>query len=301
MVTRSHNGTAAIALRRNVVSGARCPAVRCKFCGSFNICHFGYTVKGQQRYLCTGCRRTFLDNKAPAGMRFPAEAIASALNQFYESASLCKIQRQLELTYKVRLHHSTVYRWVVRYSQKAAKMLSTIPVKAGSRWIVDETSLKLKDKGGSTAWFWDVMDEKTRFLLASHLAESRSPKDIQTLMERAVRRAGRIPRTIITDKLGSYLGEVGLAFGTGTGGGRSRSLRVWSNINLIDRLHEALKVRAKVTRSFMRRRTARMIMDGWLVHYNFFRPHPALSGKTPAEAAGAQLLFKNWADVVNSE
>jgi len=276
-------------------------AVKCKFCGSVNIYHFGYTLKGQQRYLCTDCRRTFLDNKAPARMRFPAEAIASALYQFYESASLCQIQRQLQLTYRVTLHHSTIYRWIIRYSQKAAKVLSTIPVTAGSRWIADETLLKLKDKGGSIAWFWDVMDEKTKFLLASHLSESRSTKDAKTLIERAARTAGKIPRAVITDKLSSYLNGIELALGVNTGHVKSKSLRVRSNINLIERFHWAVKDRSKVTRSFMRRTTARIIMEGWRAHYNFFRPHPALGGKTPAEAAGAPVLFKNWADVINSK
>jgi hypothetical protein len=40
--------------------------------------------------------------------------------------------------------------------------------------------------------------------------------------------------------------------------------------------------------------------DGWLVHYNFFRPHSAIGDKTPAEAAGLQSPYKNWADVVNA-
>jgi hypothetical protein len=42
----------------------------------------------------------------------------------------------------------------------------------------------------------------------------------------------------------------------------------------------------------------RIVTDGWLVHYNFFRPHSALGGKTPAEAADAEAPFKSWADVV---
>ena len=40
------------------------------------------------------------------------------------------------------------------------------------------------------------------------------------------------------------------------------------------------------------------VMDGWLVHYNFFRPHEALKGRTPAWAAGVRFPYANWADVV---
>ncbi|MDD4875854.1 MAG: hypothetical protein PHQ86_01800 [Dehalococcoidales bacterium] len=43
------------------------------------------------------------------------------------------------------------------------------------------------------------------------------------------------------------------------------------------------------------------IMDGWLVNYNFFRPHMSLNGKTPAEVAGLKYEYHNWSDVVGIE
>lgn len=39
-------------------------------------------------------------------------------------------------------------------------------------------------------------------------------------------------------------------------------------------------------------------MDGWVIHYNFFRPHMSLQGKTPAEAAGIRYGAKNLGDMV---
>ena len=35
-------------------------------------------------------------------------------------------------------------------------------------------------------------------------------------------------------------------------------------------------------------------VDGWLVHYNYFRPHEALKDETPAQEANIQYEFKNW-------
>jgi len=51
-------------------------------------------------------------------------------------------------------------------------------------------------------------------------------------------------------------------------------------------------------RGLKKKETARLIMDGWLVHYNFFRPHESLRGKTPSEKAGIKFPFKNWLDAV---
>ncbi len=39
-------------------------------------------------------------------------------------------------------------------------------------------------------------------------------------------------------------------------------------------------------------------MDGWLVHYNFFRPHMSLNDRTPASVAGIRFPYRNWKDVV---
>ena len=44
--------------------------------------------------------------------------------------------------------------------------------------------------------------------------------------------------------------------------------------------------------------TAALIMDGWLIYYNFFRPHEALANKTPGEIAKATFPFKSWLEVV---
>ena len=50
-----------------------------------------------------------------------------------------------------------------------------------------------------------------------------------------------------------------------------------------------------------KRETARLLLDGWLVYYNFFRPHESLKGMTPAEKAGIKFSYKNWADVVRGQ
>ena len=45
-------------------------------------------------------------------------------------------------------------------------------------------------------------------------------------------------------------------------------------------------------------KSARLFLDGWLVHYNFFRPHMSLRDRTPASVAGIRFPFRNWKDIV---
>ena len=41
-------------------------------------------------------------------------------------------------------------------------------------------------------------------------------------------------------------------------------------------------------------------MEGWVVHHNYFRLNEDLGGRTPADVAGAEFPFKEWADVVEA-
>lgn len=278
-------------------------AVGCKDCYSEDIVRYGKDRKGKQRFLCKSCGMIFTDTDAPRGMRFPADAIASALNQFYESASLHKIQRQLRLNYDVAPDPSNVYRWVAKYTEIAVSLMDDVPVRVGDGWVADETVLKLKSgakKGkGENIWFWDIIDSDTRFLLASHLSRTRTIRDAQILMERARRRAGgKAPDLIFTDKLAAYLEGIERTFGADTVHVQSGPFKILQSTRDIERFHGTLKERTKVMRALANRESAKLVLDGWLVHYNFFRPHGGLKGKTPAEAAGVREGFKNWKDIV---
>lgn len=285
--------------KRNVIMKSHWVAVRCKFCSEQEkVVHYGKTAKGIQRYFCQKCGRTFLDNAAKGRMQYPIEAVALALNMFYESASLPKIQRQLKLVYGFAPQTSTIYYWIVRYSKKAAKTLEGVPIRTSSIWVADETMIRLKEKDRPKQWFWDIIDDKTRFLLASYMSDSRTTRDARTLVERAARRASEIPEAITTDKLAAYLDGIELAFGAETRHIQAKKLTAKDGTQLIERFHGTLKDRTKVMRSFMRKGTAKIVMDGWLAHYNFFRPHSALEGKTPSQAAGAESPYKSWRDVI---
>ena len=78
----------------------------------------------------------------------------------------------------------------------------------------------------------------------------------------------------------------------------AKQLTARPGTQLIERFHGTLKARTKVMRGLKTRQSAKLITDGWLIHYNFFRPHEGIGGKAPAEKAGVKLPFRNWLDVV---
>jgi putative transposase len=268
---------------------------RCKYCGSYHVVRYGRSRDTQiQRLRCQECGHTFMDTEALPGMKTPQKQVASALNMYYEGMSLNAIRRHLQQMYNNYPSDSTVYEWIARFTSKAIREARDYKPEVGDVWVADETVLKI---GGQNVWFWDLIDAKTRYLLASHLSNTRTTKDARVLVEKAAEQAGKTPKVIITDKLAAYIDGIELAFGAETKHIRAKTLTSSPGTQLIERFHGSLKARTKVMRGLKTIETAKQLMEGWLVHHNFFRPHETLGGHPPAEKAGIAYPFRDWADI----
>ena len=271
--------------------------VPCKHCGSVaGVVKFG-TYKGTQIFWCKVCQKRFLNNDAVPGMRTSVQQVGLALAKFYNGTSLSKIRDEIDLQSQMRPSDGTIYPWIQRWSRVAIDKTKNLKPDVGDVWLADETVIQI---AGKNIWFWDVMDAKTRFLLASHMSASRSSKDAESLMRDAAKRAGKVPKTVITDKLLAYVDGIERAFGSDTAHIQSQGFTVQPNTNLIERLHGSIKDRTKIMRGLKSIPSAYLFMDGWATHYNFFRTHDTL-GKTPAEEARIACPFKNWIDVAKEQ
>jgi transposase-like protein len=190
---------------------------------------------------------------------------------------------------------STIYRWLDRFIKEASYKVRDIKPNVGDTWIADETVIKINRK---KYWLFDCIDAKSRFLLASHLSPNRGTREARALMEKATERANKTPKVVMTDKLAAYLDGIELAFGADAEHRQGSPFDVQTNTNLIERFQGTLKDRTKVLRGLKKPETARKFIEGWLIHYNYFRPHISLKGKTPAEKAGIRLSANDWLDVV---
>lgn len=270
-------------------------AKNCKHCGSSNIIKYG-TFEGVQRYFCKDCKRKFADNKALPKMKTPAKVVASAMSCYFGGMPLDAVQRHIEQQYGIYLSESGIYNWVVRFSKEAVQRTKAFKPVVGDTWVADETVLKV---AGRNIWFWDVIDAKSRFLLASQLSTSRTTQDAALVMRRAVNRAGKTPKVIITDRLAAYIDGIELVFGADTKHVRSMPFVDVDSTNLIERFHGTLKDRTNVIRGFKSMETAKLLTDAWLVHYNFFKEHESLGNVPPAQKMGIPIPFKDWAEVVS--
>lgn len=267
----------------------------CKYCNAKNLVKYGKrgTV---QYYLCRTCGHTFAGNNTLPGMRFPPEHIAASIHMFYDGLSIDAIRKQLKSKYNVYPSDSTVYRWIVRFTEVAANLVKNSNVKVGNFWIVGETVLSIDE--GKDIWLWDIMDDETRFLLASHIPTDRTMQSSRQLMSQAVKAAGHTPKIINLDRGKAFLDGIEIVFGADTTNLQPEEFAFKPNTNRIERFHTTLEDRSKILRRMKNQETAKLIMEGWLVHYNFFRPRTELNNKTPGEVAKATFPYRSWQELI---
>jgi putative transposase len=263
----------------------------CKYCGSTAVVKFG-TYNGIQRYWCKNCKRKFKADDTTFHMKTPTNQVSSALSMYYEGMSVNAIKRHLKQEYDNSPSTATIYEWVQKYTQYAIDSAKGYHPHVGDVWIADETVLNID---GQDVWLWDVIDDKTRFLLATRLSTSRTTRDAQMLMDRAIKTADKTPKVVVTDKLASYLD---VNYGKDVEHRQGSPFSIEDSTSLIERFHGTLKSRTKVMRGLKNIETAHDFMNGWLVFYNYLRPHESLDGKTPARVAGVGYPYENWADII---
>lgn len=278
------------------------PRVTCKFCESQNTRKFGH-YKGVQNYYCNDCHTKFTGTDALPGGRVSPAFIASALQEYYTGLSTHDIEENIEAQTDENISHTAVIKWINKYTSKAIRDTQNLHPNVGDKWIADETFIQtdVKTSDPKGVIFWDIIDAKTRFLLASRVTTTRGTQDAKQLMELAAKRAGKTPKVVVTDKLAAYIGGIEEAYGADTKhrqGSPFKVLESGGNTSLIERFHNTLKQRTKVMRDLRDKNTLKRFTDGWLVYYNYFRPDMALKDKSPAEVAGLKYECHNWADVV---
>jgi len=229
-------------------------------------------------------------------MKTDVRVISAALSCYFGGMPLDAIQRHLQQQFNTYYSEMGIYNWIVRFSKEAVDRIKDFQPIVGDTWIADETMLKA---GGKKIWFFDVIDKKTRYLLASRLATSRTIKEAALVMNEARRRAGKSPKRIITDRLAAYIDGIELVFGADTEHIQSKPFTDVNSTNIIERFQGTLKDRTKIIRGFKNMTTAELLTDAWLVHYNFFKEHEALGNIPPAQKMGIPTPIKDWAEVVS--
>jgi transposase-like protein len=233
-------------------------------------------------------------------MNTESRVIATAIDLYYEGLSVRKVANQIKKIFGVQSSHVTVWNWIMKYSKLVSEFVETFKPQLLGIYKVDETAIKCK---GEDAWFWEIIDEQTKFLVASHLSKSRPTKDAIALFEKAMKIAKKKPTSIYVDGLPAYIKAYNKVFRTLRKDTRPElirkvGLRAVNSNNSVERLHGTLKDRIKPMRGLKGMETVETLLEGWTVHYNYVRPHQTLEGETPAQVCGIDIE-NDWHTLIN--
>ena len=271
--------------------------VNCPDCNSSAVKKHGLQ-SGEQRYLCKTCKKSFRAGGKAEGRKMDAEMMGSAIRDYYTGKSYKQIAEGLQEEYDLEKEPSkaTIYEWVRDYTDKALGQMKDHKAKTGGHWVADEMMV---DVGGKKMWLWNVMDAKTRYILASHLTPRRDAQAARVVLRKAALAADKPPKTITSDKLRSYIQPIKDVLPEASHI-QSEGIRASINNNLSERLQGTFRDRIKTLRGLDSRKTGQRYLDGWIITYNNFRGHESLGNKTPGHRAKVSPPFKEWADVVKA-
>lgn len=132
--------------------------------------------------------------------RFPATIIAHAVWLYLRfSLSLRAVEERL-LERGVEVSYGTLRRWVAQFGPVIARGLRRRQGCPSRVWHLDEVQVSVR---GRRLWLWRAVDEHG-VVLEELLQPRRDAKAAKRLLRRLMKRAGRLPRRIVTDKLGPH-------------------------------------------------------------------------------------------------
>jgi putative transposase len=265
-----------------------------------------------QRYKCKNCDNTFVVNDGFFRMRMNENKITAGIDLYYKGVSLRKVQEHFQAFYPKNSTHVSVYNWIVKYSMMVSNLTDNLPIQSGKEMMSDEMEYHRRlhhqkgMKGVEQNWFVDTFDLITRFMIIGEYMKSRTNENLIKVMKKTKFKVREQVKIVTTDGLQGYPTVLRKTFGLQSpynASSRTKS-KIIHNVVIadergfnhpIERLHNTIRERTKIMRGFHGcLESARAIMKGLEINYNFNRKHMALGNKTPSEIAIPELkLGKN--------
>jgi putative transposase len=279
----------------------------CRFCNSVDLLRWGYreTRQGKRpRFKCRTCGKRFVADEGFLKSRYDPKIVTLCLDMFYKGASLRKITQHVAQFYGLKVSHVTILKWVRKFSQLIDDYSNTLKPQLSGVLNCDEMKTKMAHEepinGERFFWLWNGLDNGSRFLVASHLTRGRGHREAREFFEAAKKQAKKDPRAIFSDGLDSYRGEYKPVGKEAPAHIANVGIRSHMGNHRIERLHNSMREREKVMRHLKKANSAEKVFKGYRAYYNYVRPHMALDGHTPAQAAAVpiELGTNRWLDLI---
>jgi transposase-like protein len=198
-----------------------------------------------------------------AGFRFPPDVIVLAVRWYLRFGLSYRNVEELLAERGLEVDHTSVYRWVQRFTPLLADAARPCRHSVGTRWEVDETYVKV---AGQWRYVYRAVDEFGQ-VIDVFVSPRRDATAAHRFFDRAITTTKVTPTEVVTDKAATYpivLDELLPAAWHRT--------EQYAN-NHIEADHGRLKARLRSIRGLKQDRSARVIIAGHALVQNVRRGH----------------------------
>src|SRR5918912_1779545 len=135
-----------------------------------------------------------------AGHRFPPEIISHAVWLYFRFPLSLRMVEEMLAARGILVSHETVRQWGRKFGQSFANQIRRRLPRAGDKWHLDEVEVKIASQ---KHWLWRAVDQDG-FVLDVLVQSRRDKRAAKRLLRKLLKKQGRVPRVMITDKLASY-------------------------------------------------------------------------------------------------
>src|SRR3954464_12409371 len=135
-----------------------------------------------------------------AGYRFPAEVISYAVYLYFRFPLSLRMVEEMLAVRGIEVSHETVRKWGLKFGREIASGIRRRRPQGGDKWHLDEMVVTI---AGKKHYLWRAVDQDG-FVLEALVQSRRDKKAAKRLLRKLLKKQGRAPRVMVTDKLGSY-------------------------------------------------------------------------------------------------
>ena len=134
------------------------------------------------------------------GHRFPPEVISQAVWLYFRFPLSLRMVEDLLAARGIIVSHETVRRWAEKFGRNFANQIRRRAPQFGDKWHLDEVVITIN---GKRNWLWRAVDSEG-YVLDALVQSRRDTSAALRLLRKLIRKQGRVPRVLVTDKRGSY-------------------------------------------------------------------------------------------------
>jgi putative transposase len=135
-----------------------------------------------------------------AGYRYPAELISYAVRLYFRFPLSLRMVEEMLAARGISATHETIRRWSLEFGREFANRIQRRAPRRGDKWHLDKVVISI---AGKRHWLWRAVDQEG-FVLDVLVQSRRDKKAAKRLFRKLLKKQGRTPRVLITDKLKSY-------------------------------------------------------------------------------------------------